>query len=100
TDYQSALIFPYTPLFRSSLPGFADSTPEFLRENLLSAGGAVRFDAQRVQAKLRRPPLDVLLGITGLADRTFELAGGRMLMLERRSEEHTSELQSRENIVC
>lgn len=69
--------------FAASLPGFADSTPEFLRENLLSAGGAVRFDAQRVQAKLRRPPLDVLLGITGLADRTFELAGGRMLMLER-----------------
>ena len=69
--------------FACALPGFADSSAEFLRQNLLGSGGVARFDAKAVHVKLRRPPLDVLLGMTGLGDRTFELPGGRVLTLER-----------------
>ena len=67
----------------ASLPGFADSTADFLRANLLGSGGVARLDKERVHVRLRRPPLDVLLGMTGLAERSLELPDGRMLTLER-----------------
>src|SRR5436309_11317455 len=71
-------LFPYTTLFRS-LARRAQRPPV--------AGGAVRRGARP-----RRPPLamDVTRVVFGLP--AYNKA--------ERSEEHTSELQSRENLVC
>jgi hypothetical protein len=66
------------------LPGFAGASPAFLRSNLLGSGGCALLGRQAVQVRLNRPPLDVLLGMSGLADREVRLADGRRLVLERR----------------
>src|SRR5690606_41650162 len=78
-------LFPYTTLFRSMAP-----TPEKLRHAIDrgATGGKVSFS----------DPAAVPLG-------TDEEAAGtpvptHVVRLALRSEEHTSELQSRENIVC
>jgi hypothetical protein len=68
----------------ASLPGFHASTPAFLRANLLGSGGSAQIGAEHVRVRLVRPPLDVLLGMTGLADTEARLPDGRRLILERR----------------
>src|SRR3712207_7461127 len=70
-------LFPYTTLFRSTLD--------------LVAVGAVRMPDTREQ----QPQVVVDLG--DRADRRPRIARGALLV---RSEEHTSELQSRQYLVC
>src|SRR5690606_32100209 len=65
------------------LPGFAGASPGFLRDNLLGAGGSALIGREQIRVRLERPPLDVLLGMSGLADRETRLADGRLLILER-----------------
>src|SRR2546421_7775432 len=72
-------LFPYTTLFRSRLPRLVG--PHLDRE----AAGRRRRERLRI-VRLRR----LLLG--GL--------GPRRLAARLRSEEHTSELQSRSDLVC
>src|SRR5690606_41179889 len=78
-------LFPYTTLFRSIL-----TTPE----------GARKVDTAPLKAACGSAEEDRGLVVAGLRHR-LEPAEG---ILERhghdRSEEHTSELQSRENLVC
>lgn len=69
--------------FARRLPGFAAASLPFLRTNLLGVGARVFADEETVRAVLDRPPLDVLLGISGLGDRSVDVAGGRRLELER-----------------
>lgn len=69
--------------FARKLPGFSGSSLGYLRANLLDIGAQVTITADTVRAVLERPPLDVLLGISGLADRTAPLPDGRTLALER-----------------
>jgi hypothetical protein len=69
--------------FASSLPGFAEASPAFLRANLMGAGGVAQCLPDRMHFRLNRPPLDILLGMTGLADRHCLLSDGRTLILER-----------------
>ena len=69
--------------FARRLPGLASASLPFLRTNLLQVGARVLASEDGVHAMLDRPPLDVLLSITGLADRTVSLADGRLLILER-----------------
>ncbi len=69
--------------FATRLPGFAGASAAFLRANLLGAGGIVQMHRTGVQVRLTRPPLDILLGMTGLANRDIRLRDGRMLRLER-----------------
>ena len=69
--------------FARRLPGFATASAPFLRANLLGAGAAVRIDGDALQLRLDRPPLDVLLSITGLAGPELALPDGRRLRLER-----------------
>src|SRR2546430_12529450 len=66
-------LFPYTTLFRSP-HGDAESTPRLLRNRYRHR--------RRRQARIRRQP-----PIANDAE-------------QRRSEEHTSELQSQSNLVC
>src|SRR3712207_6913296 len=68
-------LFPYTTLFRSLLP----------REGDEGEVRAVQHDLEREQHDQRAPP-----------DEHAERADAE----ERRSEEHTSELQSRQYLVC
>src|SRR5690606_41401325 len=84
-------LFPYTRLCRS------------LRRRPLRGGGAKDLQSSRASARTlcdgaRRPPLTILRA-RERARRLFH--GARRLGARaRRSEEHTSELQSRENLVC
>src|SRR5690606_39353771 len=90
---QTSILLPYTTLFRSKIDEFKPSS----RQNPF-----IRFNQDK---KLHRTALE----ITGLS---HTYGGGAPLfkavdlMIESgekiavRSEEHTSELQSRENLVC
>src|SRR2546422_8580712 len=75
-------LFPYTTLFRSVLPGLADST-----EVIFVDDGSTDGSADVVRRLARNEPRIRLL--------RFEANAGLS-----RSEEHTSELQSRLHLVC
>src|SRR5690606_42087018 len=75
-------LFPYTTLFRSSRP------PVLPHERRLRGDVADRRTAVR--------PRELPGGGTGVR----AVAGGAARPRAARSEEHTSELQSRENLVC
>src|SRR3712207_8451241 len=72
-------LFPYTTLFRSSRRGRGTSEAD-------ATGGAARAPQTRCVGTLYRP------------DRARRR--GPSLRRRRRSEEHTSELQSRQYLVC
>src|SRR3712207_7983995 len=81
-------LFPYTTLFRS------DRAEGPLERDEARGRGAVppvlpRSSAgDRVRARLRVP------------DRLHRVRGRRAVLADERSEEHTSELQSRQYLVC
>src|SRR5690606_41607234 len=85
-------LFPYTTLFRSGFGG------------MRADNGVIRF-APRLPALLRRLAFRLryrgrLLAVEVTPERTvYRLLDGPPLTMVR-SEEHTSELQSRENLVC
>src|SRR3712207_8826284 len=90
-------LFPYTTLFRSSLPGEHESAfdgrPGRAGADRLGAGAAAEKHLQGgSKERLTRPRL---AGDHVEAGREFE--GG---LFDQRSEEHTSELQSRQYLVC
>jgi hypothetical protein len=69
--------------FARRLPGFAEASAPFLWTNLLAVAGNVRIGEAEIEVTIGRPPLDVLLAITRLADRDVALADGRRLVLRR-----------------
>ena len=69
--------------FAQRLPGFAGASPAFLHANLLGRGATFLLAPDGIRVRLERPPLDVLLSITGLGDRRARLPDGRALILER-----------------
>lgn len=69
--------------FVRRLPGFGGSSLPFLRTNLFDCGATIMIHPESVDVVLERPPLDVLLGISGLADRECPLPDGRLLRLGR-----------------
>src|SRR3712207_6957329 len=76
-------LFPYTTLFRSRLSGASGKVPAAIHvtPEALDGGGIARVrdgDTLRVDAP----------------------AGRLEVLVDRRSEEHTSELQSRQYLVC
>src|SRR5690606_42126867 len=93
------ITFPYTPLFRSfGLGRRGWSTVG------LDPGRIVRLCGSFEVALRRRLPLQLrrrsLPGRDPLNDRPVELVDEIQARRYERSEEHTSELQSRENLVC
>lgn len=70
--------------FAGRLPGFASATTLFLRTNLLGAGASLAERDGIVVVRLERPPLDVLLSMTGAGERELILPDGRPVRLERR----------------
>src|SRR5690606_40200286 len=84
-------LFPYTTLFRSNIRAIAANDAAFLQIGDALAGRAARKpDAarQRLQRYAR------FLGENG------QYLAILRIQFPHRSEEHTSELQSRENLVC
>src|SRR3712207_8846588 len=85
-------LFPYTTLFRSHV------------ERALAAGDGVlhcRDDGQVAgRARLLEQRLDPLELLAVLGGRVERLGAGELVAQPGRSEEHTSELQSRQYLVC
>src|SRR5699024_12810833 len=88
----SSFLSPYTTLFRSPTRG----VPYKIYARTLAHGGEsfTRFMALSVPARMGR-----FLAVTGGVAALGKLADRRGLS-KKRSEEHTSELQSRFDIVC
>src|SRR5690606_41797042 len=88
-------LFPYTTLFRSRMR---------LHERVVFIGdlilAAVKSDTFVAEISAQRNEALVQVRVIALHDREVRhrLAGNRLTFV--RSEEHTSELQSRENLVC
>src|SRR5690606_40124307 len=82
----SSTLFPYTSLFRSDEVGAAAAAPS---DDGTDKGSEDERDDRRQADEAHRPG-------QGAADDV----GHRCKAVRERSEEHTSELQSRENLVC
>src|SRR5690606_14386895 len=78
---------------RSGLPGAAGAVVSAVSRSVVR--GLVR-----VRGALRGSPVRVVVTVGALSVETFPHARVRRLSGALRSEEHTSELQSRENLVC
>jgi len=59
--------------FARRLPGFSSSTPAFLRSNALSVTASIECEPERIVVRLSRPPLYVLLAMTGVTRRRYEI---------------------------
>src|SRR5207302_6611111 len=88
----SSTLFPYTTLFRSS---FARARSQQLVQDLCGFGQSIL----RLQQARQRFERAGLLRIA-LQHGAISLDRALSITQARRSEEHTSELQSRENLVC
>src|SRR3712207_6869293 len=86
-------LFPYTTLFRSGEParGLGLRAEPVDRES-----GCPRATASRARTRVRRAR-DTAPALLG---RLQGRAGGHRVLAGTRSEEHTSELQSRQYLVC
>src|SRR5690606_41053722 len=81
-------LFPYTTLFRSSLPVTVEGGQVLIADRPI---GLTATDVPDGKALLYYRPHDIEL---------LDGCGGCIAGTVARSEEHTSELQSRENLVC
>src|SRR5690606_39886984 len=95
---RSSTLFPYTTLFRSEeMPSVVSLDPMPPVALDLEAHAAVRslLDAAAEQA-MEQPSAESVAPETDVVASEVEL----IAEARTRSEEHTSELQSRENLVC
>src|SRR5690606_42026263 len=97
---QSATLFPYTTLFRSTCSREGDGlTFTYIHEPIEA------YDGVEVEVLLQAGDIEVPIRTFGwrlALDDTFVLEGKAELddrLIDLRSEEHTSELQSREKLV-
>src|SRR3712207_9241166 len=91
-------LFPYTTLFRSHVAAQVGQLG-----NLVGGDEAAAEAHRRHYAELLAVmdvPAELYLDMVRRVFQTHELARGRMRWRGRRSEEHTSELQSRQYLVC
>src|SRR5690606_41585986 len=85
----SSTLFPYTTIFRSRRLWRAHG----------GSGGGGRGTHRQLGARASSRATGRVLGLPAGAQ-AADAGGGRWLGAHARSEEHTSELQSRENLVC
>src|SRR5699024_12740555 len=86
----SSTLFPYTTLFRSGAFYLA-----LLNSNMGNRHKIAQYLTQAQEAGIKILPPDIE---NSKAD--FSLENGKVLVGLKRSEEHTSELQSRFDLVC
>src|SRR3712207_7663345 len=89
-------LFPYTTLFRSPARAGTLAGPARVRSGPPNAAVPARGNVETMTIKILTTGAGVLL--LGLA--SAPLTAGRAAEEEKRSEEHTSELQSRQYLVC
>src|SRR5690606_41991376 len=89
----TATLFPYTTLFRSEGGGESAEQREERHEEARPRERVAKHVFQRAE------PDDRQSRVGGAHCRT-DAVGEQRRVAVRRSEEHTSELQSRENLVC
>src|SRR5437870_10900845 len=82
----TSTLFPYTTLFRSHILGFTGEKELDLNKELGARKNALIF---KIKVSTFAPYLE---GV--------DLGGVRIIHDKKRSEEHTSELQSRGHLVC
>jgi hypothetical protein len=68
--------------FSASLPGFAQSSAAHVRANFLDLTAAVEREGERVVVRLGRPPLDLILRLSGLKRREFAWGGTRVALFD------------------
>src|SRR5690606_39505570 len=88
-----SMLFPYTTLFRSPLVGVESVT------NLEPIGGG-RNEETDDELRRRYELTRIAVGSPTTNGIRAEVLGVPGVLTCTRSEEHTSELQSRENLVC
>lgn len=79
----AALALAALSRFARRLAGFRDASAPFLWANLLSTGATLERRAGGWTARLGRPPLDVLLSLSKLADGTIGTPSGARVDLAR-----------------
>src|SRR2546429_6671828 len=84
-------LFPYTPLFRSPMLFFMGAAKHLTMAEPTSRGGKIG-SLILLLVVMAAAEYNAMVGTTG--------AGKKMLSTLSRSEEHTSELQSRLHLVC
>ncbi len=72
----AALAHALASRFGCRLNGLREPSAPFLWENLLGAGGVLEPVEGGWQARLSRPPLDILLSLSRLAEGTVRMPGG------------------------
>src|SRR5699024_11834081 len=92
----SSTLFPYTTLFRSAFERLGSLELGQLAKALISIGLALATFG--VAATLLAPVTPIIVALS-LSLGAFAAALG-LLLVASRSEEHTSELQSRFDLVC
>src|SRR5690554_7023236 len=92
---QKTTLFPYTTLFRSEIR--YGELPK--REELLKQAVAKLQEYERDGKRLVREEVTAE-DIAEVISRWTGIPVSKMLQSEKRSEEHTSELQSRPHLVC
>src|SRR5690554_7379640 len=90
-------LFPYTTLFRSGLGKIAG---QFLRTIRQVDDGLDAGSLHQGIGVGRPPQLVVDRAAAAVVDTFAHLARGHLTEVGKRSEEHTSELQSRPHLVC
>src|SRR3712207_9441476 len=91
-------LFPYTTLFRSGGDDTSDAQTFTITVTPVNDAPSAANQAVTAQANMRLHVTGLLAGASDTAD-----AGGAYtpsFTLDSRSEEHTSELQSRQYLVC
>src|SRR3712207_9561958 len=91
-------LFPYTTLFRSALAVVAGGVGYLIKNNQKKQAVIAAAQAQE-EEKEEDTAVDNVVNLLPLDPMEVEL-GYALLPLVERSEEHTSELQSRQYIVC
>src|SRR3712207_7348814 len=84
-------LFPYTTLFRSPAQKYATVFPEYFAKAMTEASTDLDKNG-------RTSIFEVFAATSIAVKQHYEKRG--QLTTERRSEEHTSELQSRQYLVC
>src|SRR5687768_18353108 len=79
-------LFPYTTLFRSQAGAAMAGAGDVNHAQIIALDDSIEMDVDEIQSRGRAP--------------MAEQARLDVLALKRRSEEHTSELQSRLHLVC
>src|SRR5690606_39862101 len=86
-------LFPYTTLFRSGIPQLKPYPASKARQSFAWLPAIGRTGHQRPSCSANGDPVTAMLKVIAPGHRAVPIT-------RRRSEEHTSELQSRENLVC